>query len=50
MNTREIALNIFENLSQDELEAFVILFGKGFTKTEKRSPQEVYGTPLPIPI
>lgn len=36
MNTKEIAFNIFENLSQDELEAFVVLFGKGFTKTEKK--------------
>ena len=36
MSTKELALDIFENLSQDELEAFVVLFGKGSSKSRKK--------------
>ena len=49
MSTRDAALAIFNDLNQDELEAFIVLFGKNLIASHKRKAQEVFGIRLLIP-
>ena len=37
-----MALNIFENLTQEELEEFIAVFGKSSQKSEKKSARGVW--------
>ena len=41
MSTREMAYSILSNLSEEQIKAFITLFGRGFSNFEETEPDEV---------
>ena len=41
MSTREIAYSILSTLSEEQIKAFITLFGRGFSNFEETEPDEV---------
>ena len=54
MSTRDVALAIFNDLNQDELEAFIVLFGKKHnSQSQKKSARGIWNSvadPQKIPL
>lgn len=54
MSTRDAALAIFNDLNQDELEAFIVLFGKKHNgQSQKKSARGIWNSvadPQKIPL
>ena len=41
MSTREMAYSILSTLSEEQIKAFITLFGRGFSNFEETEPDEV---------
>ena len=41
MSTREMAYSILSTLSEEQIKAFITLFGRGFSNFEETAPDEV---------
>ena len=41
MSTREMAYSVLSTLSEEQIKAFITLFGRGFSNFEETEPDEV---------